>query len=155
MVSPWVGKIPWRREWLPTSVFLPGEFHGSRILAGCTVHGVPKSCHLHFHICYFAWFKCFSYSLTHSCFHLSNSFIECLLCDKCCAKQSWLKNEKASLLQGVMFRKTVSSNLRTSRSPQAHWHYKFLICFHLRTASQMAFIKFSEKFTVIGLLVAV
>ena len=23
-----VGKIPWRREWLPTSVFLSGEFHG-------------------------------------------------------------------------------------------------------------------------------
>ena len=21
-------KIPWRREWLPTLVFLPGEFHG-------------------------------------------------------------------------------------------------------------------------------
>ena len=26
--DPWVGKIPWRREWLPTSVFWPGEFHG-------------------------------------------------------------------------------------------------------------------------------
>ena len=26
--SLWVGKIPWRREWQPTSVFLPGEFHG-------------------------------------------------------------------------------------------------------------------------------
>ena len=26
--DPWVGKIPWRREWLPTPVFLPGEFHG-------------------------------------------------------------------------------------------------------------------------------
>ena len=26
--SPWVGKIPWRREWLPIPVFLPGEFHG-------------------------------------------------------------------------------------------------------------------------------
>ena len=25
---PWVGKIPWRREWLPTPVFLPREFHG-------------------------------------------------------------------------------------------------------------------------------
>ena len=25
--DPWVGKIPWRREWLPTPVFLPGEFH--------------------------------------------------------------------------------------------------------------------------------
>ena len=26
--NPWVGKIPWRRERLPTSVFWPGEFHG-------------------------------------------------------------------------------------------------------------------------------
>ena len=24
----WVGMIPWRREWLPTPVFWPGEFHG-------------------------------------------------------------------------------------------------------------------------------
>ena len=24
----WVGKIPWRRERLPTSVCWPGEFHG-------------------------------------------------------------------------------------------------------------------------------
>ena len=27
-------KIPWRREWHPTPVFLPGEFHGQRSLAG-------------------------------------------------------------------------------------------------------------------------
>ena len=26
--NPWVGKIPWKRERLPTSVFWPGEFHG-------------------------------------------------------------------------------------------------------------------------------
>ena len=26
--DPWVGKIPWRRELLPTAVFWPGEFHG-------------------------------------------------------------------------------------------------------------------------------
>ena len=25
-----VGKIPWRREWQPTPVFLSGEFHGHR-----------------------------------------------------------------------------------------------------------------------------
>ena len=25
--DPWVRKIPWRREWQPTIVFLPGEFH--------------------------------------------------------------------------------------------------------------------------------
>ena len=24
---PWVGKIPWRRKWQPTPVFLPGESH--------------------------------------------------------------------------------------------------------------------------------
>ena len=29
-----VGKISWRRERLPTAVFLPGEFHGQRSLAG-------------------------------------------------------------------------------------------------------------------------
>ena len=26
--DPWVGKIPWRRKWQPTPVYLPGEFHG-------------------------------------------------------------------------------------------------------------------------------
>ena len=26
--GPWVEKIPWRRKWLPTPVFLPGEYHG-------------------------------------------------------------------------------------------------------------------------------
>ena len=31
--DPWVWKIPWRREWHPIPVFLPGEFHGQRILA--------------------------------------------------------------------------------------------------------------------------
>ena len=30
----WVGKIPWRRAWQPTPVFLPGESHGWRSPAG-------------------------------------------------------------------------------------------------------------------------
>ena len=30
----WVGKIPWRRAWQPTPVFLPGESYGQRSLAG-------------------------------------------------------------------------------------------------------------------------
>ena len=29
-----VRKIPWRREWLSTPVFLPGKFHRQRSLAG-------------------------------------------------------------------------------------------------------------------------
>ena len=36
------GLIPWRREWLTTPLFFPGEFHGQRTLAA-TVHGVAKS----------------------------------------------------------------------------------------------------------------
>ena len=32
--SPWVGKIPWRRKWPPTPVFLPGKFHRQRSLVG-------------------------------------------------------------------------------------------------------------------------
>ena len=30
----WMGKTPWKRKWQPTSVFLPGESHGQRSLAG-------------------------------------------------------------------------------------------------------------------------
>ena len=36
----WVGKIPWRRAWQPTPVFLPGELHGQRSLAGYS----PQDC---------------------------------------------------------------------------------------------------------------
>ena len=32
--NPWVGKIPWRRKWQPTPVFLPRVSHGQRSLAG-------------------------------------------------------------------------------------------------------------------------
>ena len=34
--DPWVEKITWRKEWLPTPAFLPGESHGQRSLAGYT-----------------------------------------------------------------------------------------------------------------------
>ena len=34
LFDPWVGKIPWRRTWQPTSVFLPGGSHGRRRLEG-------------------------------------------------------------------------------------------------------------------------
>ena len=32
--DPWVGKIPWRREWQPTPGFLPGKSHGQWSLVG-------------------------------------------------------------------------------------------------------------------------
>ena len=53
--DPWVRKIPWRREWQPALVVLPGKSHGQRILAGYS----PQSCkesdttqQLHFHFLY-------------------------------------------------------------------------------------------------------
>ena len=33
--DPWVRKIPRRKKWQPTSVFLPGESHGQRSLSSC------------------------------------------------------------------------------------------------------------------------
>ena len=38
--DPWVRRIPQRREWQPTPVFLPGESHGQRNLVG---YGVAKN----------------------------------------------------------------------------------------------------------------
>ena len=35
----WVRTIPWRREWHPTPLFLPGESHGQRSLEGCSPWG--------------------------------------------------------------------------------------------------------------------
>ena len=41
--DPWVGKITRRRKWQPTSVFLPGEFHGWRNLVGYSPWGCKES----------------------------------------------------------------------------------------------------------------
>ena len=41
--NPWVGKIPWRREWQPTPVFWPGEFRAQRSLVGYSPRGRKES----------------------------------------------------------------------------------------------------------------
>ena len=41
--NPWVGKIPWRRKWQPTPVFLLGESHGQRSLVGYGPEGCKES----------------------------------------------------------------------------------------------------------------
>ena len=41
--NPWLGKIPWRRKWQPTPVFLPGESHGQRSLVGYGPYGHKES----------------------------------------------------------------------------------------------------------------
>ena len=41
--DPWIRKIPWKREWLPTLMFLPGESHELRNLAGYNPQGRRES----------------------------------------------------------------------------------------------------------------
>ena len=41
--DPWVRKIPWRRKWQRTPVFLPGESHGQRSLVGYSPRGHKES----------------------------------------------------------------------------------------------------------------
>ena len=55
-VQSWVRKIPWRREWQSTLVFLPGEFHGQKSLEiycpwGCKESDMTEATeHEHKHI---------------------------------------------------------------------------------------------------------
>ena len=52
--DPWVEKIPWRRKWKLTAVFLTGNFHGQRSLAGYSPWAAKSqirlSTHTHIHI---------------------------------------------------------------------------------------------------------
>ena len=67
MFYPWVENIPWSRKWLPTTVFLPKEFHGQRSLAGYSPWGHKEldttELLTHTHVLYGKW-------------HLSSVFLE-------------------------------------------------------------------------------
>ena len=43
LFDPWVRRIPWRRKWQPTAVFLPGKSYGQRSLAGYSPWGLKES----------------------------------------------------------------------------------------------------------------
>ena len=43
--NPWVGKIPWRRKWQLTPIFLPGKSHGQGNLAGSSPWGHKRVAH--------------------------------------------------------------------------------------------------------------
>ena len=44
-VDPWVRKIPWRRKWHLTPVFLPGKSHEQRTLVGYSTWGCKRVRH--------------------------------------------------------------------------------------------------------------
>ena len=60
-------KIPWRREWLPSPVLLPGESHGQRSLAGYSPWGhkesdTTKQLSLHFILQKYKYYKLWKYN---------------------------------------------------------------------------------------------
>ena len=67
--EPWVGKIPWRRKWQPTPVFLPGKSHGRRSLAGYSPWGFKESDMTEWlHFCHFN-------NIKSSCLWLCDAFL--------------------------------------------------------------------------------
>ena len=44
-LDPWVRKIPWRRKWQPTPVFLPEASHGRRSLVGYSPGDLKRARH--------------------------------------------------------------------------------------------------------------
>ena len=67
--DPWVGKIPWSRKWQPTSVFMPGKFHGQRGAWQATVCWVTES-DMTKHTCACAHTHSLSLSEFEKCRHL-------------------------------------------------------------------------------------
>ena len=63
--DPWVGKIPQRRAQKPTQVFLPGESHGQRSLAGFSPWGHEES----------DMAEAAQHTSTHSCFTVLSQFL--------------------------------------------------------------------------------
>ena len=76
--DPWVRKILWRRSWQPTAVFLPGESHGQRSLAGYSPRGCQESdmieatehTHTHTHTEFICFPEVSEFHSSHLEFHL-------------------------------------------------------------------------------------
>ena len=85
----WVGKMPWRKKWQPTAVFLPGELHGQRSLVGygpwaCKDSDTTElltyaqsSLHLLGHFLFYLWILLSSGILFQSC-DFSSLLYECV-----------------------------------------------------------------------------
>ena len=72
--DPWVGKTPWKREWVAILVFLPGEFHGQRCLVVYSPQVYSQTGLSDFHFTYFPYSEAESQGpscwVTFQCVHL-------------------------------------------------------------------------------------
>ena len=95
--DPWVGKIPWRKKWQPTPVFLPGKFHGqSSLVVYNIVHGVAKSQ---------TWMSNFTFTFNHQTIPRNESPLT--------ASRDTILTLSSSTTQ--VWQKPYSSNLTTSK----------------------------------------
>ena len=72
--DPSVGKIPWRREWLPIPVLLPGEFHRQWSLVSYSPQGHKESNTTETNTLTFTLMPCLNCSLV----YLERSHLFCL-----------------------------------------------------------------------------
>ena len=86
--DPWVGKIPWRREWLPTPVSLPGKIPWTEEPGVLQPEGVAKSQErLRTHTC--TWLEAHA-GLSSSCFFLTLlSWVVLCVCAKSLQSCPW------------------------------------------------------------------
>ena len=87
------GSIPWRREWLPTPVFLPGNFSGQRILEGYSPWGDKRIGH--------DWMTN-TFTFKH---HLTPYILHYPKCNSEFQKQEYIISEHNRLLQKQILRK--------------------------------------------------
>ena len=78
----WVRKVPWKRERQPIPVFLPGESHGQRSLAGYSPWDFLESDRTerqNFHFTLFTAFLPCVFYYTHDIISRKNKIVTCLL----------------------------------------------------------------------------
>ena len=98
--NPWVGKMPWRRVWQPTPIFLLGKSHGQNSLAGLQSMGLQRVKHDWATITFF-FFHTLGFELM--LLFLKNNFIYywfifgCAGCSMMCVGFLWLQGARATL----------------------------------------------------------
>ena len=98
----WVGKVPWRRKWQLTPVFLPGESHGQRSLEG-----------------YSPWVYKESDTIEHTCIHRLHL---------CSGLHPYLLEDFVPPMRSPILSATFPLLLSFS-SPLTCWSCRFISCF--------------------------
>ena len=147
-----VGKIPWRRKWQPTPVFLPGEFYGQRSVASYSPWG---------HILSDMTERLTQHCKIYHCFIILNSNFSCVClclvtqsCPAHCDPMDWAL--QAPLSVGILQVSILECIVRPSRSSSqprdqtqvSHTAGRFFTISATREDSKKYFLHFSCFITI-------